>query len=39
MPEERRNCRMKEQYEKPNVVEIDLEESFSFGIPPAVSRF
>ena len=26
---------MKEQYEKPNVVEIDLEESFSFGIPPA----
>jgi hypothetical protein len=25
---------MKEQYEKPNVVEIDLEESFSFGAPP-----
>ena len=25
---------MKEQYEKPKVVEIDLEESFSFGIPP-----
>ena len=22
---------MKEQYEKPKVVEIDLEESFSFG--------
>ena len=30
---------MKEQYEKPNVVEIDLEESFSFGRPPAVSPF
>jgi hypothetical protein len=27
---------MKEQYEKPQVVEIDLEESFSFGrVPPA----
>ncbi len=25
---------MKEQYEKPKVVEIDLEESFSFGRPP-----
>ena len=25
---------MKEQYEKPKVVEIDLEESFSFGRVP-----
>lgn len=30
---------MKEQYEKPKVVEIDLEESFSFGRPPAASPF
>jgi hypothetical protein len=28
---------MKEQYERPKVVEIDLEESFSFGAPPPVS--
>jgi hypothetical protein len=28
---------MKEQYEKPRVVEIDLEESFSFGRVPPVS--
>ena len=28
---------MKERYEKPKVVEIDLEESFSFGAPPAES--
>ena len=26
---------MKEQYEKPKVVEIDLEESFSFGMAAA----
>jgi hypothetical protein len=30
---------MKEQYEKPNIEEIDLEESFSFGAPPPVSPF
>jgi hypothetical protein len=25
---------MKEHYEKPEIEEIDLEESFSFGQPP-----
>jgi hypothetical protein len=28
---------MKESYEKPKVEELDLEESFSFGVPPPVS--
>jgi len=28
---------MKESYETPKVEEVDLEESFSFGRPPAVS--
>ena len=28
---------MKESYEKPKVEELDLEESFSFGMPPPVS--
>jgi hypothetical protein len=26
---------MKEQYERPNIEEIDLEESFSFGVAVA----
>jgi hypothetical protein len=30
---------MKEQYETPKVVEIELEESFSFGAPPPASPF
>jgi hypothetical protein len=30
---------MKESYEKPKVEELDLEESFSFGVPPPVSPF
>jgi hypothetical protein len=28
---------MKEIYEEPKVEELDLEESFSFGVPPPVS--
>jgi hypothetical protein len=28
---------MKEIYETPKVEELDLEESFSFGVPPPVS--
>jgi hypothetical protein len=28
---------MKEIYETPKVEEVDLEESFSFGMPPPVS--
>jgi len=31
---------MKEIYETPKVEELDLEESFSFGMPPfTVSQF
>jgi hypothetical protein len=30
---------MKEIYETPKIEEIDLEESFSFGVPPPVSPF
>jgi hypothetical protein len=29
---------MKEIYERPKVEEVDLEESFSFGLPP-VSQY
>jgi hypothetical protein len=28
---------MKETYETPKVEELDLKESFSFGVPPPVS--
>ena len=30
---------MKEIYETPKVEEIDLEETFSFGMPPPVSPY
>jgi hypothetical protein len=30
---------MKEIYETPKVEVMDLEESFSFGMPPPVSPF
>jgi hypothetical protein len=30
---------MKEIYETPKVEEVDLEESFSFGMPPPTSPF
>ncbi len=29
----------KEAYESPVIEEIDLEESFSFGMPPVASPF
>jgi|GEM_PF-3574671 len=28
---------MKEIYETPKVEELDIEESFSFGMPPPIS--